>query len=136
MTGNDRRIPSDGDLRARLTDEQFRVTQQCGTERPFTGPHLDEKRAGIYRCVCCDAPLFTSGAKYDSGSGWPSFYDKAGGVSELVDNSHNMRRIEIRCANCAAHLGHVFPDGPNPTGLRYCVNGTSLTFNPEDEPTE
>lgn len=136
MSGDNKRILPDGDLRARLTDEQYRVTQQCGTERPFTGPHLDEKRAGLYRCICCDAPLFASQAKYDSGSGWPSFYDTSGGVSEHADTSHHMRRVEIRCANCAAHLGHVFPDGPNPTGLRYCVNGAALTFNPRDDSAE
>lgn len=133
MSGHAKSKPDDAELRARLTEEQYRVTQQCGTERPFTGPHLNEKRAGMYRCIVCDSDLFASDAKYDSGSGWPSFYDKAGGISEHSDTSHLMRRVEIRCQNCAAHLGHVFPDGPNPTGLRYCVNGAALAFDPMDK---
>lgn len=117
--------------RAQLTPEQYLVTRKHGTERPFTGPFLNNKEAGTYLCVSCGKPLFRSETKYDSGSGWPSFYDPidAGAVSEHTDVSHHMTRTEIRCADCDAHLGHVFPDGPNPTGLRYCMNGTALDFD-------
>jgi peptide-methionine (R)-S-oxide reductase len=117
--------------RAQLTPEQYLVTRKHGTERPFTGPFLNNKEAGTYLCVSCGKPLFRSETKYDSGSGWPSFYDPidAGAVSEHPDVSHHMMRTEIRCADCDAHLGHVFPDGPNPTGLRYCMNGTALDFD-------
>jgi len=124
---------SDEEWRKQLTPEQFHVTRQHGTERAFSGPHLNEKRSGIYACVCCGAPLFQSNAKFESGSGWPSFFkpldDKA--VDEHEDGSLFMRRTEVRCASCDAHLGHVFPDGPRPTGLRYCMNGTALKFEPE-----
>lgn len=111
-----------------LTPDQYYITRQHGTERPFTGPYLNEKRQGTYLCVSCGNPLFDSSTKYESGSGWPSFFaplDK-NAVSEHQDNSLLMRRTEIRCAACEAHLGHVFPDGPRPTGLRYCMNGTAL----------
>jgi peptide-methionine (R)-S-oxide reductase len=116
-----------------LTSEQYRITREHGTERAFTGPHLSEKRAGIYHCICCDSPLFRSNSKYESGSGWPSFFQPvdAGAVSEHKDQSHGMQRVEIRCATCDAHLGHVFPDGPKPTGLRYCMNGNALNFKPD-----
>ena len=125
-TGN--AVKSDEEWRKTLTPEEFRVTRQHGTERPFSHPYAQEKREGIYRCVCCGAPLFNSEAKYDSGTGWPSFYAAAenGAVSEREDRSLFMRRTEVRCAKCEAHLGHVFPDGPNPTGLRYCINGVAL----------
>ena len=126
---------SDAEWQARLTPEQFAVTRKHGTERAGTGPHLNEKRAGIYKCVCCGAELFPSQTKYESGSGWPSFYaplDK-NAIAELDDNSLFMRRTEIRCARCDAHLGHVFSDGPRPTGLRYCTNGLALEFEPETE---
>ena len=117
-----------------LTPAQFHVTREHGTERAFTGPYWDEKRAGLYRCVGCETPLFSGDTKYDSGTGWPSFTapvdDSA--VSEHVDGSWLMRRTEIRCAHCDAHLGHVFPDGPKPTGQRYCLNGTALKFDPKD----
>ena len=124
---------TDAEWRAQLTPEQFYVTRAHGTERPFTGPHLKEKRAGTFACVCCGAPLFDAQTKFESGTGWPSFYAPLDGeaVSEHTDGSLFMRRTEVRCASCDAHLGHVFPDGPRPTGQRYCMNGTALTFKPK-----
>ena len=123
------------DLKQRLTDEQYQVTQMKGTERPFTGKYVDHKGDGTYACVCCGAHLFSSEHKYDSGSGWPSFTAPADGeaIDEHADQSHGMSRVEIRCSACEGHLGHVFPDGPGPSGLRYCVNSASLDFDPEDD---
>ncbi len=115
-----------------LTPEQYRILRQHGTERAGTSPLNAEKRKGTFFCAGCGAPLFDSGTKYESGSGWPSFYaPKDGAVATSVDRSHMMIRTEAHCARCGGHLGHVFPDGPRPTGLRYCMNGAALKFDPE-----
>jgi peptide-methionine (R)-S-oxide reductase len=126
---------TDAEWRKQLTPEQFYVTRQHGTERAFTGPYWNEKATGLYSCVCCGTPLFSSETKFDSGTGWPSFYApiERSAVSEHDDRSFLMRRTEVRCASCEAHLGHVFPDGPKPTGARYCMNGTALRFAPAPE---
>jgi peptide-methionine (R)-S-oxide reductase len=134
MTSNPAPPPmkSDEEWKKLLTPEQFHVARQHGTERPFSSPLNREKRTGLFKCVCCGAPLFSSSTKFDSGTGWPSFWapvDKTA-VSEKEDGSWLMRRTEVRCASCDAHLGHVFPDGPKPTGARYCMNGVALTFAP------
>lgn len=121
--------------KAQLTPEQYYVTREHGTERPRSSPLNGEKREGAFTCVCCGEKLFASDAKFESGTGWPSFVRPIakGAVSEHDDSSLFMRRTEVRCANCDAHLGHVFPDGPKPTGLRYCMNGVAMTFEPNDK---
>src|SRR5436309_1410223 len=118
----------DEEYRKRLTPEQFAVTRRAATERAFTGAYWDCHDEGTYRCVCCDAPLFDSDHKFESGTGWPSFWQPAddAGVEAVVDRSHGMVRTEVRCAQCGAHLGHLFPDGPRPTGERYCINSAAL----------
>ncbi|GBQ85073.1 peptide-methionine (R)-S-oxide reductase MsrB [Asaia krungthepensis] len=114
-----------------LTPEQHRVLREHGTERPGSSPLNDEKRMGVYYCAGCGAPLFDSDTKYESGSGWPSFFRPREGMTETtVDKTHGMTRIEVHCAQCKGHLGHVFPDGPKPTGLRFCMNGVALRFEP------
>ena len=127
-------VKTEAEWRKQLTPEQYMVTRMHGTERPGSGPYLNEKRKGMYVCVSCGNPLFSSDTKYDSRSGWPSFYapmDKSA-VAEHEDNSLFMHRTEVRCAACEAHLGHVFNDGPDPTGLRYCMNGCALKLMPDE----
>ncbi len=125
-------IKSEEEWREQLTPEQFYVCRQHGTEAPFSGKYNDNKAEGLYRCACCNAPLFTSDTKFDSGTGWPSYFEAIeDAITEIKDTSHGMIRIEVRCAKCDSHLGHLFPDGPEPTGLRYCINSISLDFEEE-----
>ena len=123
---------SDAEWRALLSPTEYRVTRQRGTEPAFTGQYWDCHESGTYRCICCGAPLFTSDSKFDSGCGWPSFHtpNDENLIDEHVDRSFGMLRTEVTCTDCGAHLGHVFPDGPRPSGQRYCMNGVSLTFEP------
>ena len=133
---DDKLLKSEADWRAELSPEEYRICREKGTESAFTGVYWDEHRAGTYRCRCCGEPLFSSAAKYDSGSGWPSFWQplQEGSIAEHRDLSHGMVRTEITCRRCGSHLGHVFPDGPRPTGLRYCVNSLSLKLDPDSTP--
>jgi len=126
-------IKSEEEWWRHLSPEAYHVCREHGTEAPFSGKFYHHKGDGVYRCVCCDAPLFTSDTKFDSGTGWPSYFEPYSddALTEVVDNSFGMRRVEVRCARCDAHLGHVFPDGPEPTGLRYCINSVCLTFEAE-----
>jgi len=121
-------------LREILSNEEFTVTQNKGTEPPFSGKYLNNKKTGIYSCICCDTDLFSSEHKYESHSGWPSFFDilDSGNIRLIEDKSHGMSRIEVTCDKCGAHLGHVFDDGPQPTNKRYCINSVSLRFNNEE----
>lgn len=132
MTDKPKLEKSDAEWRSLLSPDLYRIAREHGTERPWSHIYNTEKRDGVYHCAACGAELFTADAKYESGSGWPSFFAAIeGAIGQTVDRSHGMVRVEAHCARCGAHLGHVFPDGPQPTGQRYCMNGTSLQFEPQ-----
>lgn len=128
-------IKTEEEWKEQLTPEEFYVCRQHGTEAPFSGKYNSNKAEGVYKCKCCGAPLFDSSTKFDSGTGWPSYFEpySEDAIKEIKDTTHGMIRIEVRCSNCDAHLGHVFPDGPEPTGLRYCINSICLDFEEEDK---
>ena len=132
---SDKVTKTEQEWKEQLSPEQYQVTRQCGTERAFTGKYWNTKEKGTYNCVCCGEPLFTSDTKFDSGTGWPSFFEPAqeGAVATITDKTHGMVRTEVRCAKCDAHLGHVFEDSPTPTGLRYCMNSASLDLKPVEK---
>ena len=124
---------SEQEWKTQLSPEEFQVTRKHGTEAPFSGKYYTNTDEGIYNCVCCDKPLFESETKFDSGTGWPSYFESIeDAITEIKDSSLGMTRVEVRCSTCDAHLGHLFPDGPQPTGLRYCINSVSLNFNDKE----